>query len=186
MKIAHWLESYIQQADHNTDIINLQDADIPLWTEDAWNNDSALSAQLRPYQERVKGADALIIISPEYAGMAPANLKNFLLYISSEQAAHKPCLLVGVSAGRGGTYPISELHAYGFKNNRIACIPDHLIIQDAQNVMNSQAIDEGSDADIYIKKRALYSLNTLYAYGEALKTMRSQNTLLDKDYPFGM
>ena len=187
-KVSNWLSDVLQNQDSssNVDIINLAGNPVPLWQEDAWNPDSELSKKMEPYLKKVEQADALILVAAEWAGMVPAALKNFLLYISSAQAAHKPCLLVGVSAGRGGTYPIAELRLSGYKNNRIVYIPDHLIVQDVQNVMNDLDFEQGSDADQYIKKRAGYSLEVLRAYTEAFKKMREGHELLRKEYPFGM
>lgn len=187
IKVSKWLAAALAEKGSQADILELAGSDIPLWDEAAWNPTSDLSKQMGPYLDRVTAADAFIIVAPEWAGMAPAALKNFLLYVASKHAAHKPVLLVGVSSGRGGTYPVAELRGSGFKNNRIICIPDHLIVQFAEGVMNTPALDDGSEADQFIKKRAVYSLGVLLAYAKALKGMREETGgLLDPAYPFGM
>ena len=83
-------------------------------------------------------------------------------------------------------FAIAELHMSGAKNNRMVYIPDHLIVQDVENVMNDPLLHEGTEADQYIKKRADYSLDILIAYAAALKGMRESRNLVHKDYPFGM
>lgn len=187
-KIAAWLAQEIESVslDNTTDILNIYECTLPLWNDTAWNSDSNLSKQATPYQDRALKADALIIISPEWHGMVPGGLKNLLLYLSSKHTAHKPCMLVGVSGSKGGAYPISELRMSGFKNNRMICIPDHLIVRNVENVMNDHDFENCSEDDKYIKNRSLYSLNALYAYTESLKLMREKHTLLDAAYPFGM
>lgn len=186
LKVANWISDALQKKSSTTDIISLSGNDIPLWDESAWNPESDLANQVKPHLKKITSADALIIIAPEWGGMVPGGLKNFLLYVSSQHAAHKPTLLVGVSASRGGTYPIAELRMSGFKNNRMLYIPDHLIVQNVENVMNDHNMDTNNENDSYIKNRAHYSLDILLTYAKALKPMREENDLLKKEYPFGM
>lgn len=168
-----------------TDILDLADDPLPLWDDAAWNVDSSLSAQIKPYKERVAAADALVLVVAEWAGMAPAGLKNFLLYLSSKECAHKPALLVGVSSSRGGAYPIAELRMSGYKNNRMVYIPDHLIVRDCEAVMNASVPEEEHAGDAFIQNRAHYSLKALIAYAKALKAMRAEHDLLDGAFPNG-
>ena len=178
LKVSKWLS--------NVDIISLSGNPFPLWDESAWDAGSDLSRKMAPSLDVVKNADAIILVAPEWGGMVPPGLKNFLLYMASAHAEHKPCMLVGVSASRGGTYPIAELRMSGYKNNRMVYIPDHLIVGSVQNVMNDHDMDTAEQGDLYIKKRALYSLDVLNAYAVALKGMRSAHDLSHADYPFGM
>lgn len=78
-------------------------------------------------------AEAFIIVVPEHSGMAPAVLKEF--FISSEYPvlAHKPALIVSISSGLGGSYPVLDLRATTYKNTKICYMPDHLIIRDVHN-----------------------------------------------------
>ncbi len=188
LKVAQWLSEEITKAsdENSAEIIDLFTAEIPVWDDTAWKASSELSQFVKPYQEKVKSADAIILISPEWHGMVPGGLKNFLLYLSFKHAAHKPCLLVGVSAGAGGSYPIAELRMSGYKNNHMVYIPDHLIIRNVEKMMNDHDFENADGDDKYIKNRAIHSLNALYAYTDALKSMRENHDLLDKAYPNGM
>tara|TARA_B100001989_G_scaffold253092_1_gene238040 strand:- start:3653 stop:4261 length:609 start_codon:yes stop_codon:yes gene_type:complete len=186
LKVSNWLAEHLKTKSAKSEIIDLSGNPIPFWSEEAWNAESDLAKEMSPYLEKIEKADGLILVSPEWHGMVPSGLKNFLLYVSSQHAAHNPSLLVGVSASRGGTYPIAELRMSGYKNNRMVYIPDHLIVSNCENVMNDPALDSGEKADQYIKNRADYSLNVLLAYAKALKTMRDEHDLLSSDYPFGM
>ena len=51
----------------------------------------------------------MAVVSPEWNGMVPSMLTNFFLLCSNNELAHKPGLLVGVSSGTGGSYPVAEL-----------------------------------------------------------------------------
>lgn len=188
LKVANWLgqQSVRRHADNSYDVISLSGNPIPLWDQGAWNPESDLSAQVKPYLDKVEAADAIILIAPEWGGMVPAALKNFLLYVGTQHAAHKPTLIVGVSAGLHGYYPVSELRMSGYKNNRMLYIPDHLIVQNVNNVMNDHDLSDGAGDDQYIKTRANYSLGVLEAYAAALGGMRQEHDLFDKRYPFGM
>ncbi|MFP4097330.1 MAG: NADPH-dependent FMN reductase [Alphaproteobacteria bacterium] len=189
-KISKWLADELEKSkgdDTTTDIISLSDNPYPLWDMSAWQKDSDLIKQMTPALDRLTKADGLIIVSPEYHGMAAPGLKNFLLYVSAQHVGHKPCLLVSVSASINGVYPITELHSTGAKSNRMVFIPDHLIVRNAEKVMNDHEMVEGEiPDDLYIKKRALYSLNVLQAYTKSLKDMRAKTELLSSDYVFGM
>jgi NAD(P)H-dependent FMN reductase len=190
LKVAKWLAHETQQKgdSYETDIIDLAAENLPMWDQAAWNKDSDLTKLIKPFQDRVAAADAIVLLAPEWGGMVPAALKNFLLYISAAHAAHKPTLIVGISSGRGGTYPISELRMSGYKNNYMTYIPEHLIVQHVEDVMNQPELESGEQADQYIKERASYTLGVLMSYAVALKTMRDNpvHPVQHKSYPFGM
>lgn len=188
LKVTQWLAAALSDRKDavDTDIIDLGGNPYPLWDQSAWSSESDLAQKIKPALEKIENSDALILVAPEWGGMVPGALKNFLLYVSSAHAAHKPCLLVGVSASRGGSYPIAELRMSSYKNTRMVHIPDHLIVTNVENVMNDPILTEGEDGDQYIKKRAHYSLDVLVAYAKALKGMRDSTDLIRKEYPFGM
>ena len=158
-------------------IIDLGLAPLPLWpAEDAgpWSM----------YQQQLAAADAVVIIAPEWNGMACPAIKNFFIYASKAELAHKPGLLVGVSSGIGGAYPISELRASGYKNCRIAYLPEHLIVRKVEAVMN-EGPAAGED-DLRIRARADYALDILGKYAEALKPVRATIDLSNPAFTNGM
>lgn len=158
-------------------IIDLGLAPLPLWpAEDAgpWSM----------YQQQLAAADAVVIIAPEWNGMACPAIKNFFIYASKAELAHKPGLLVGVSSGIGGAYPISELRASGYKNCRIAYLPEHLIVRQVEAVMN-EGPAAGED-DLRIRARADYALDILGKYAEALKPVRAAIDLSNPAFTNGM
>jgi NAD(P)H-dependent FMN reductase len=74
-------------------------------------------------------ASGFVFVAPEYSGMAPPAAKQWFFKIGQDALAHKPVLLVSVSAGVGGTYPIAEIRSAATKNNRLICIPEHIIVR---------------------------------------------------------
>ena len=113
------------------------------------------------------------MITPEWSGMASPLLKNVLLMCAGQNTAHKPVLLVAISGGISGAYPIAELRMNAFKNNKLVAIPDHLIIRNVREVLNCDGTSELSEKDSSIRDRISYSLHTLYNYSESLQALRT-------------
>lgn len=102
--------------------------------------------------------------------MACPALKNFFLYAGLGELGHKPALLVGVSAGLGGAYPIAELRASSYKNSRIMYLPEQLIIRNVESMLNSE--EPSDENDSRIRARADWALQIFGQYEAALRTVR--------------
>jgi NAD(P)H-dependent FMN reductase len=154
---------------------------LPLWDGEQESKQAKTSDWLM-INQHLSEADALIVITPEWSGMASPILKNFLLMCSSQNTAHKPVLLVAISSGISGVYPIAELRMNAFKNNKLVAIPDHLIIRNVEEVLNNQDSNTStlSERDNQIRHRVGYSLHTLNNYSKTLKAMRAN--LLTQPY----
>ena len=98
-KVAEFLRQRLIEQGHSSaahcSVINLGAGPLPLWPSD----DNGPWPQ---YAEQLKNADAVVIVAPEWNGMACPAIKNFFIYASKAELAHKPGLLVGVSSGIGG------------------------------------------------------------------------------------
>lgn len=163
--------------EQHSSLIDLGERGLPLWP----GEDKGPWAD---YQQQLANADALVVIAPEWHGMACPAVKNFFLYATKAELAHKPALLVGVSSGIGGAYPISELRASGYKNCRIAYLPEHLIVRQVETVLNE---GEASDEDDQrIRRRADYALDILGKYATALKPVRATIDLNNPAFANGM
>jgi len=148
---------------------------LPLWDGEEQSKLSEHS-DWSMINQHLNEADALIVITPEWSGTASPILKNLLMMCSSKDTAHKPILLVAISSGVNGVYPIAELRMNALKNNKLVAIPDHLIIRNVEEVLNYQKDNTSplSQADTHIRHRIGYSLHTLSKYSKALKTMRAE------------
>ncbi len=164
---------------------DLADNPLPLWDQGIWDGDPAWHERLAPVREGLQASDALVVVTPEWHGMAPAGLKNFFLMLNAGLVGHKPALLVGVSNGPGGAYPIAELRMSSYKNNRICYIPEQLIIRDVEKVLNPQG-DNDPEADPYYRARSLYALRILGAYAQALGAVRASGLTFDERFKNGM
>ncbi|RLV61668.1 NADPH-dependent oxidoreductase [Parashewanella curva] len=160
----------------------LADKQLPFW--DASENRGPYWNEL---VHEVEQADALVLITPEWNGMASPLLKNFLMMLPNKATAHKPVVFTSVSSGISGAYPIAELKLDGTKNNKLLPLPDYLIVRSVEDVLNE---DEHSNHDHQIRGRIGYSLHTLHCYAQALTPMREQLLLNpfpnQENYSFGM
>lgn len=162
---------------------------LPLWDGTQESKSAELSDWLL-LNEKISQADALIMITPEWGGMASPLLKNILLMCTNQDTAHKPVLLISLSAGVSGVYPIAELRMNAFKNNKLVAIPDHLVIRNVAEVLNNKTESEWSARDTQIRHRIGYSLHVLYHYCDALQILR-KNLLIhpytnEEQYSNGM
>ncbi len=154
---------------------------LPLW-DGKQTSKLAESSDWLMINEHLNQADAFIVITPEWSGMASPLLKNFLLMCSSQDTANKPVLLTAISSGISGAYPIAELRMNAFKNNKLVAIPDHLIIRNIEEVLNAPTNNTSvfTEHDNKIRHRIGYSLHTLQKYSKALKALRTELI----DYPY--
>lgn len=150
-------------------VINLAEFALPFWQERYSAEEQAAIDKTRVV---LMQSDAFIFVVPEWNGMVPSAMKNLFLLFSTREFGHKPALLVSVSAGIGGTYPILEMRSTTFKNCRICYIPEHLIFRDVANIFNGQ---EGDDlaAQAYMSARTDFALQYLMLYSDSLKQVRS-------------
>jgi azobenzene reductase len=156
----------------------LVDLNIPFYSDKLKEN-ADFQTIWNPILASLDSAAGLVFVTPEWNGMVTPMLKNFLLISStySSLLAHKPVLIVTVSASRGGAYPVSELRSSGYKNNHIVYVPDHLIVRDANTVCNSHEPDTENKSDVYTHEKIEYSLKMLHEYTKAIKQVRDSGII---------
>ena len=188
IKIAKAIKSALKPLKEcdESNIFDLADNPLPLWHEDMRKAGKQSKSLLESISKKLAYSDAFIIISPEWHGMVPAGLKNFFLMWGKGELAHKPALIVTVSSGDGGSYPVAELRMSSYKNNRICFLPEHLIIRNVQSVFNENEIDNNSSSQEYFENRLDYCLKQLLTYSKAFKKIRESNTVSIKKYGSGM
>jgi len=181
-KVAAYLRRRLLQLGHcaaaDLGLIDLGASPLPLWPAadpgGTWADCAAL----------LREADAVVLVSPEWHGMASPALKNFFVYAGRRELGHKPALLVGVSAGQGGAYPLSELRASSYKNCRLCYLPEQLIVRQVEAVLNGDsAVDE---ADARIRARADWALQVLLHYARAMRPLRTAIRFDSADFANGM
>ena len=118
--------------------------------------------------------------------MVPSGLKNFFLMWGKGELAHKPALIITLSSGDGGSYPVAELRMSSYKNNRICFLPEHLIIRNVESIFNINPVNNNSSAQLYFENRLDYCLKQLITYGEAFKQIRASGDVSLDVYKSGM
>lgn len=178
-KVGKYIAQWLRKVKETVSLIDLSGNPLPLF------GDKDAKMKFAPYKRRLQQADAVVVVSPEWNGMVPAGLKNFFL-LTGHELAHKPALIVTVSAGRGGAYPVAELRMSSYKNNFLCYIPIHTIIRSVNEVLNTSSLDENNKADYYIKKRLAHDLEVLRDYAKAFVKIRKSKKIDLKSYPNGM
>ena len=161
--------------------LDMHESEIPLWTSNRKENLKFWEKDFKNISNELENSDGFIIIVPEYGGMATPNSKNFFLVFNNGELFHKPGLLVSISSGNGGAYPISELRSSSYKNSHIMWIPENIIIR---NVEQFSPGKHGELIPEWIDNRIDYACNLLINYSECLKPI--QQKINRKDFGNGM
>jgi len=186
IKIARWIETRLNSLALTQRVYTLElaTANIPFWDEGMWNGEEKWKSIWNKHSVELSTCDAFVFIAPEYGGMVPPALKNIFLLCSNQELAHKPALIVGVSAGRSGSYPIVELRMSGYKNTRVCYLPDHMIIRDAEKMFLAEEPHSPIETDV--RARLDYFLRVLKEYAKALSTVRASGAIDTKTFPNGL
>lgn len=178
LKVAHWLASHTESLGQKAVVVDLHKAALPAFDD---SPDMATSARdiLAGFEE----SDGFVFVSPEWNGTMSYGLVNLLHFVGHE-LAHKPVMLVGVSDGRGGHYPLLQMRIMNYKNNHFVISPEALLVQDVSSVLNDHNPGEGADG--YVKKRADYALKVLLTYAESLQSVRSSGVINFADFKNGV
>ncbi|MEN8720853.1 MAG: NAD(P)H-dependent oxidoreductase [Oceanococcaceae bacterium] len=182
-KVGRYIDRQLQQRGLHGITLDLGKTPLPLWG--STDGDQSWDARYQTLSEQFAACEGFVLISPEYHGMVPAALKNALLHFGSAVLAHKPAYIVGVSAGTGGAYPVAELRMSSSKNNRLCFTPEHCIVRQADQVLNSE--EPAQDAqDQHIRRRLDYGLAILVEYAHALKQVRDSGVIDHTQFANGM
>lgn len=178
LKIAKIIRHKLAKSGHNASLIDLHETNLPLFggeTHGKWLEISDI----------IEEADGFVWITPEWDGMVPPAMYNFIAHAGREMA-HKPVLLAAVSSGVGGAYPIASLKAFGGKNRHYVLVPEQLIFREVKNVFSSPVPDENNQRDIDMHRRTDYALKVLASFSKHLHAARKDLGEELTLYPTGM
>ena len=185
-KVANYISGRLNREAIDTWVYPLANNPLPLWDQSIWEGSQDWANRLEPLKKSLSECDGFIVISPEWHGQVPSGLKNFFLLFSNKELGHKPALLVSVSSGDGGTYPIAELRMSSYKNNRICYIPEHLILRNVESILNENPDDNNESSHTYYQERIDWALEILQGYAKALKPMRETTKIFHDKFNNGM
>ena len=168
--------------DADIDFLSLAETRLPLWDEGKAKGEDPWPDVWPPVSKRFSAADGFVFIIPEWGGMVPAQVKNLFHLCTEGELAHKPGLIVAVSSGTGGAYPIAELRASSYKNTFINWIPEQVIIRKVTDFQPGSGNEATPD---WLTDRIDYKLRLLAAYAEATRPIR-ENIVDLKRFRTGM
>ena len=182
-RISLILKNFFKETNSKVKCFNIDvfDFNIPLWTSEKKNNLKFWNEDFEKISSNLSSSDGFIFVVPEYGGMATPNAKNFFLVFNNGELFHKPGLIVSISSGNGGAYPISELRSSSYKNSHILWIPENIIIRNVKQFLPGQ---HGELIPDWLDDRIKYSCNVLIKYAEYLKPI--QSIINRKDFGNGM
>ena len=182
-KISDFLEKNLLKLNNNLDIfsLDLAKSSLPMWSPDKKTGVGVWGKTWNSISKNLESSDGFILVVPEYGGMATPSAKNIFLLCGNGEFSHKPGLIVSVSSGNGGAYPISELRSSSYKNTHIMWIPENIIIR---NVEEFNPGSHGKNIPDWLDNRIDYVLNLLLAYASNMKPLRK--IINRKDFGNGM
>lgn len=182
-RISKIIKDYIIENDSSIEcfLLDVFESSIPLWTSEKKENSNFWDKKIKQISSELVSSDGFVFVVPEYGGMATPNSKNFFLVFNNGELFHKPGLIVSISSGNGGAYPISELRASSYKNAHIMWIPENVIIRNVEQFLPG---NHGKLIPSWIDDRIKYSCNLLVKYSKFLKPI--QNYINRKDFSNGM
>ncbi|HEV7239523.1 MAG TPA: NAD(P)H-dependent oxidoreductase [Thermoanaerobaculia bacterium] len=185
-KVARFIQQLIASDFEGVDtyLLDLGETPLPLWDPGLKTAAEPWCRVWSPVSAELKECTGAIVVTPEWSGMVPAALKNFFLLCEQNELSHKPGLIVAVSSGVNGAYPVAELRMSSYKNTQFCYIPEHIIVRNVRSMLNE--LGAGAPEEAYLRGRLKYALMLLVEYAEALKAVRNSGVADLATYPFGM
>lgn len=165
--VAKYFDNYIK--DHNLgepEIIDLKEYNFPVLEERLFKTPSPDATSLR-FAEKIKNADIVIVVFPEYNGGYSASIKNAIDLLYSEWY-HKPVGLACVSAGNfGGVNAMSLLQTVFLKIKAVPAATFPVPNVEENFDENGMALNKETT-----NKRAAAFLKELIWFAEAFSKMK--------------
>ena len=182
-RIADLLKNTLFKIQTNLDLytLDLASAKLPLWSPEKKNGKGIWGKTWSTISENLNTSDGFIFVVPEYGGMATPTAKNIFLLSGNGEFAHKPGLIVAISSGNGGAYPIAELRSSSYKNTHIMWIPENIIIR---NVEEYNIGYHGNNIPEWLDERIAYVSKLLLVYAKNMRPIRE--IINRKDFGNGM
>ena len=182
-KVSNFLLNSLSNFESQLDtfVLDLADADLPMWSPEKKDGKGIWGETWKSISSNLNNSDGFILVVPEYGGMATPAAKNIFLLCGNGELAHKPGLIVSVSSGNGGAYPISELRSSSYKNTHVMWVPENIIIR---NVEEFNPGAHGPNIPEWLDNRIDYVLKLFLTYALNMKPIRE--IVNRKDFGNGM
>ena len=170
LRVSKYLQKILDKYDVDTHLLDLNELKLPIY-DDTGEGDWKKNWQ--DVSKELDSSDGFVVVSPEWDGMASVGWFNLLHYVNRE-LAHKPLMLVAVSSGMGGAYPIAQMKEMGQKNKHFVLVPENLRFSNVKDLFD----EEGSEIIVEsVKARSEYTLKLLIEYAKVIKPIRSSKLI---------
>ncbi len=167
-RVALYFKKTIEEnSDHQVEILDLETYPFPIFTERLKFLPNP-AAEVLDFAEKIKKADAVVIVTPEYNGAYPASLKN-VIDLLVEEWRRKPVGIVTVSAGAfGGSQVLGALQFILWKM-RAWTVPAMFPVPNVEKSFDEKGLPADPEQT---DKRAKSFLDELYWCIQAVEKMR--------------
>lgn len=167
--VADWFLKIAQQhPNFDVELLDLKEINLPFMDEPEHPRlQKYTKAHTKKWSKTIDGADAFVMVTPEYNFSYPATLKNALDYLSVEWS-EKPMGFVSYGGVSGGTRAVQELKGPVTALGMMP-IPQAVNIPFFTQFINEDDVFEANEP---LEKSANLMLNKLQNWSKALKNMR--------------
>jgi NAD(P)H-dependent FMN reductase len=165
-KVALFFQRFLEEnALASAEILDLLEYRFPLF-EERLSNIKDPTPQMTGFAQKVRSADGIIIVTPEYNGGYPASLKNAVDLLYPEWK-RKPIALASVSNAQYGGSQVLTSIIFSLCKIGATIVPAMYRVGNVQDLYD----DEGRTTDVNIPRFARSFVNELLWYVEAKKRM---------------
>ncbi len=171
-RLALFFRTYLRENNLTAcEILDLQDFDFPIF-EERLQYQKKQVPQAREFAAKIKEADGLIIVTPEYNGAPPASLKN-AIDLLTEEWRHKSIAICTVSAGAfGGSQALLMLQFSLWKLGAVI-VPAFFPVPEVEKNYTEDGRPLNPEAS---EKRAKHFVQELLFFIRALKQMKTEES----------
>jgi len=170
-KLAACAVASLSSAGAQADFVDLRDFSLPLYDGDL--EAEGMPPAVRDLRSRLRAADGIVLVSPEYNASVPPLLKNALDWVSRPDAGDpgasafdgKPVLLMSASPGRLGGLRAQTVWRTSLINLGLWVSPDGVAVGAAHEAF----AEDGSLKDKGVQKLMAEALTNLTHAAERLK-----------------
>lgn len=186
-KVARYVQTQLEKVmQEDSYLLDLSKTTIKYWDETFWSDYKNFDPAWSVASRELHSCDAIIIVVPEWNGTIPPALKNIFHLATKGEFANKPGLIISVSSGINGVYPITELRINSFKNTYINYIPQHVIVRNVNTVLNDGEEAVEIESDKLTRERIDHTLKILKVYADAFVNIRNAEVVKNNPFPYGM
>ncbi|MEW4369960.1 NADPH-dependent FMN reductase [Paenibacillus kandeliae] len=143
-RLCEYIARLLKEQGHEAEVFDLQQHPLPLYGPgEAYGHEEVLKLSAA-----AKGADALVLATPEYHGSLSGVLKNALDFLNSESFNNKVVLAANSAGGQVGTASLLHLQTIVRNLHGINC-PEWISIGGAQREFDQ----DGNPADEGVELR---------------------------------